>query len=162
MEIRAFNKEDFSLVREIYQQGIDTGKATFQEKAKNWQEWDSSLIPNTRLVATVNGDVVGWAGLSYLSNRKTYSGVAEVSIYVASQHQGQGIGKNLLSALISKSEELGFWTLQAAIFPENEGSIALHSTQGFRQVGLRERLGKMHGIWRDVVLMERRSNKVGL
>jgi len=160
--IRKFDKKDFSAVKNIYQQGIDTGNATFQQTAKNWEDWDSSMLVNCRLVATENNHVLGWAGLSPVSSREVYSGVAEVSVYVAEQAQGRGFGQQLLSQLIVASENHNIWMLQAGIFPENVGSIALHQKNDFRQLGVRRNLGKMKGEWRDVVLMERRSKIVGI
>jgi phosphinothricin acetyltransferase len=160
--IREFDKRDFLAVKDIYQQGIDTGNATFQDKAKEWDEWNNSLLDSCRLVAIEDGQILGWAGLSPVSNRAVYSGVAEVSVYVANQAQGKGLGQKLLSRLIQDSELHNIWMLQAAIFPENQASIALHKKNGFRQIGVREKLGKMHDIWRDVVLMERRSEIVGV
>ena len=160
--IRQFAKNDFLAVQNIYQQGIDTGNATFQTKAKNWQQWNSSMLNCCRLVAVQREQVLGWAGLSTVSNREVYSGVAEVSVYVANQAQGKGLGQALLNALINESEKSGIWMLQASIFPENTSSIALHARNGFRQVGNREKLGKLNGVWRNVVLMERRSTLVGL
>jgi phosphinothricin acetyltransferase len=114
------------------------------------------------LVATLAGQIAGWAALRPVSNRAVYAGVAEVSIYVAPDHQGRGVGTQLLTALVEASEQAGFWTLQAGIFPENVASIALHRKCGFRIVGRREKLGQMDGVWRDVVLMERRSKRVGV
>ncbi|WP_199609533.1 GNAT family N-acetyltransferase [Flocculibacter collagenilyticus] len=162
MIIRNFDEKDFSTVQHIYQQGIDTGNATFQEQAKTWEEWNSSMLDICRLVAVENTQVVGWAGLSPISSRQVYSGVAEVSVYVAEQAQGKGLGQKLLAQLISESEAQNIWMLQAGIFPENHSSIALHEKNGFRQLGTRDKLGKMKGIWRDVVLMERRSEVVGV
>ncbi len=161
MVIRQFVESDFLAVQNIYQQGIDTGNATFQTKAKSWQQWNSSMLNCCRLVA-VEDEVLGWAGLSAVSSREVYSGVAEVSVYVANQAQGKGLGHALLNALINESEKSGIWMLQASIFPENISSIALHTRNGFRQVGNREKLGQLHGVWRNVVLMERRSAVVGL
>ncbi|RZM78461.1 phosphinothricin acetyltransferase [Pseudoalteromonas rubra] len=162
MIIREFDERDFYSVKEIYQQGIDTGNATFQEQAKDWDEWNNSLLGFCRLVVIEGNQVVGWAGLSPVSGRAVYSGVVEVSVYIASQAQGKGLGHKLLSRLIEESEIHNIWMLQAAIFPENQASIALHKKNGFRQIGVREKLGKMHEIWRDVVLMERRSKTVGV
>ena len=161
MIIREFDETDFSFVKEIYQEGIDTGHATFQDKAKNWNEWDRSMLKTCRLVATKNNEILGWAGLSPVSSRDVYSGVAEVSVYVAKKAQGNGLGQTLLSQLISESESNNIWMLQAGIFPENTASIALHQRNGFRQLGVREKLGKMNGTWCDVVLLERRSKIVG-
>lgn len=162
IKIRAFQKEDWPFVRTIYQQGIDTKNATFQEKAKTWLEWDTTVLPVCRLVAVADDQVVGWAALSAVSSRQVYAGVAEVSVYISTRHQGQGIGRALLSALVTESEKAGIWTLQAGIFPENEASIALHKKCGFRVVGVREKLGKMECTWRDVMLLERRSTTVGV
>lgn len=120
MQIRNFHKSDFSSVKSIYQQGIDTGNATFQKKAKAWNEWNLSFLSSCRIVAEMNGEVVGWAALSPASNRAVYNGVAEVSIYIAKNYANYGIGNSLLSELISSSENEGIWTLQAGIFPENE------------------------------------------
>jgi len=152
--------KDWPTVREIYEQGIATGNATFATDAPEWQAWDAGHLKSCRLAAHDNGTLVGWAALSAVSSRCVYAGVAEVSVYIASAARGKGIGKKLLQALVQESEKQGLWTLQAGIFPENEPSIATHLACGFRQVGRRERLGKMKGIWRDVLLFERRSNHV--
>ncbi|MDB4045781.1 GNAT family N-acetyltransferase [Amylibacter sp.] len=162
MKIRTFKKSDFSSVKSIYQQGIDTGNATFQNKAKGWNEWNASFLTNCRIVAELNEEVVGWAALSATSNRTVYNGVAEVSIYIAKNYANYGIGNSLLSKLVSISENEGIWTLQAGIFPENESSIAIHSKNGFKTIGVREKLGKMNGAWRDILFMERRSKVVGI
>ncbi|WP_189610928.1 GNAT family N-acetyltransferase [Saccharospirillum salsuginis] len=162
MIVRTFEQADFPMVKAIYQQGIDTGNATFQQQAKDWEEWDSSLLPECRLVAELEGEIVGWAALSPVSSRCVYAGVAEVSVYVSTAAAGQGIGKRLLQHLVTASEVAGIWTLQAGIFPENTASIAIHEKNGFRKLGVRQRLGKMKGQWRDVVFMERRSNTVGV
>jgi phosphinothricin acetyltransferase len=148
-------------VRSIYLEGIATGNATFETDVPDWQDWDRHHLPACRLVARQNRDVVGWAALSPVSSRCVYAGVAEVSIYIAASAQGQGAGKTLLRALVVASEQEDIWTLQAGILAENAASIALHEACGFRQVGVRERLGQLHGAWRDVVLMERRSRIVG-
>ena len=157
-----FQKSDYDAVKTIYQQGIDTGNATFETQAKEWDEWNSSMLEACRLVAVDKKQVVGWAALSPASSRCVYAGVAEVSLYVASRFQGKGIGHALLSKLISSSENEGLWALQGGIFPENARSIALHKKNGFRVVGIREKLGKMNGKWRDVVLLERRSTVAGI
>ena len=161
MKIREFKKDDFPAVKDIYQQGIDTGNATFQQTAKNWQEWDNSMLNCCRLIATENNRISGWAALSPVSSREVYSGVAEVSVYVAKHAQGNGVGQKLLAQLIITSERNNIWMLQAGIFPENIGSIALHKKNGFRQLGIREKIRKMNGVWRDSVFMERRSQIVG-
>jgi phosphinothricin acetyltransferase len=155
-------KEDWQIVRAIYQEGIATGNATFELAVPEWQVWDANHLPTCRLVARTEGQVIGWAGLSAVSSRHVYRGVAEVSVYVAEAARGMGIGRRLLQSLVEASEREGIWTLQAGIFPENEISIALHKACGFRVVGRREKLGQMHGIWRDVVLMERRSKVAGV
>ena len=162
MKIRTFKKSDFSSVKSIYQQGIDTGNATFQNKAKGWNEWNASFLTTCRIVAELNEEVVGWAALSATSNRTVYNGVAEVSIYIAKNYANYGIGNSLLSKLVSISENEGIWTLQAGIFPENESSIAIHSKNGFKTIGVREKLGEMNGAWRDILFMERRSKVVGI
>lgn len=149
--------EDWPVVRAIYLEGIATGNATFAQSAPDWAEWDASHIGSCRLVATVEEAVAGWAALSVVSSRCVYAGVAEVSIYVAERARGKGVGVELLQALTAASEQAGFWTLQAGIFPENTASIRLHQRCGFRVVGTRERIGCMNGRWRDVVLMERRA-----
>ena len=159
--------DDWEQVRSIYLVGIETGNATFESEAPDWDMWNSSHIQYCRLVARAGKGVVGWAALSPTSGRCVYSGVAEVSVYVADKYRGLRIGGQLLAALIKASEEKGIWTLEAGIFPENKGSIRLHRRNGFREVGRREKLSKMtygphEGIWRDVVLMERRSKSVGI
>lgn len=162
VNIRKFEKSDFPAVNGIYQQGIDTGNATFQQTSKSWQEWDSSMLDSCRLVAIENNQIVGWAGLSPISSRDVYSGVAEVSVYVADNARRTGLGQKLLSHLIIESERNNIWMLQAGIFPENIGSIALHKKNGFRELGVREKLGQMKGVWRNVVLLERRSKIAGV
>ena len=177
MKIRAFQAQDFERVQRIYQQGIATGNATFQLREKNWQQWQDSMLEKTCIVlinsdssgkasehyrVTMPGLILGWAGLSGISSREVYAGVAEVSVYVDSEYSGQGGGKKLLTHLITHSESLGYWTLQAAIFPENTASVRLHLNSGFECVGRRKALGKMQGKWRDVLLLERRSLTVGL
>jgi L-amino acid N-acyltransferase YncA len=161
VHIRKFEQNDFDSVRDIYQQGIDAGNATFETQAKEWDEWNNAMLQVCRLVAVENDRVVGWAALSPVSSRCVYAGVAEVSVYVADEARGKGVGQALLSKLIAESEKEGFWTLQAGIFPENKRSISLHRKNGFRILGVRERLGKMGEEWRDVVLLERRSEVVG-
>src|SRR5271165_1847827 len=154
--------QDWPAVREIFLQGIATGNATFEQAAPEWKEWSERHLRSCRLVARMENRIVGWAALSPVSSRCVYGGVAEVSIYVADDARGCGIGRQLLGALVDASEQNGIWTLQAGIFPENQASIRLHEKAGFRIVGKRERLGCMNGVWRDIVLMERRSAVVGL
>jgi len=160
-------------VHQIYGEGIVTGTATFETELPDWHKWDSSHRKDCRLVAVETGGeellvspakikVLGWAALGDVSARRVYRGVAEVSIYVAAAARGKGIGKALLEALIQESELNGIWTLQAGIFPENKASVGLHKSCGFREVGVRRKLGKLGEAWRDVLLLERRSSKVGL
>jgi L-amino acid N-acyltransferase YncA len=153
---------DLDAVRAIYREGIATGNATFETDVLDWEAWDKNHLRACRLIAKVGGRVVGWAALTPYSSRRAYAGVAGLSIYVSASARGQGIGKVLLGALIEESERAGLWTLQAGIFPENAASLALHRAHGFREVGRRERIGRLNGVWRDVVLMERRSKVVGI
>ena len=150
-------------VREIYREGIATGNATFETELPDWEKWHSSHRNDCRLVAAEAGfdSILGWAALSPVSARRVYAGVAEVSVYVAAKARGRGIGKSLLEKLIEESEENGLWTLQAGIFPENTPSLALHKSCGFREVGLRRKIGKLGDVWRDVLALERRSGNVG-
>ena len=157
MELQAMRPDDWPAVREIYQAGIATGEATFETTTPDWEAWDAGHLDEHRLVASVGGQVVGWAALAPVSDRCAYAGVAEDSIYVAPGGQGRGVGRALLAALVASAERGGIWTVQTGIFPENQASIRLHQACGFRVVGLRERLGQLHGRWRDVVLLERRS-----
>ena len=160
--IETMKEQDWPAVREIYREGINTGHATFETEAPTWEQWDSDHLADCRLVAKCDGQVVGWVALSPVSRRKVYSGVVEVSLYVKASARRQGIGKTLLAAAIEESERAGIWTLQSMTFPENSASIALQESCGFRQVGRREHIGQMNGHWRDVILMERRSKKVGI
>lgn len=157
----ALRPEDWPAVEAIYREGIATGMATFETETPPWEKWDAAHRPDCRLVARDGDRVLGWAALSPVSERCVYAGVAESSIYIAAAARGQGIGKRLLSALISASEAAGIWTLQTGIFPENAASLALHRACGFRIVGTRERIGQLHGVWKDVVFLERRSPVVG-
>lgn len=161
-EIVPMTQQHWEAVREIYAQGIATGNATFEQAVPAWKEWDSRHLATCRLVAHLGTEVLGWAALSRVSARRVYEGVAEVSIYVADQAQGQGIGSRLLAALVAESEQNGIWTLQAGIFPENAASMRVHQQAGFRVVGTRERIGCMDGRWRDTMLMERRSAVIGV
>lgn len=153
---------DWGQVRSIYLEGITGRNATFETEAPSWEIWDAKHLPFGRLVACAADAVLGWSALSKVSERSCYAGVAEASIYVATRHQGQGIGRSLLQGAIDAAEKNGVWTLQAGIFPENHASLALVKQCGFREVGRRERLGKLDGLWRDVLLLERRSKVVGL
>lgn len=162
MTIRAMHPNDWPAVRRIYEEGIATGDATFESTAPSWEKWDAGHLAIGRLVAELDGQVAGWAALSGVSDRCAYAGVAEVSVYIAGSARGQGIGGQLLQALIKASEDGGIWTLQAGIFPENTASTAIHLRAGFREIGRRERLGQLQGKWRDVLLFERRSGRVGV
>lgn len=152
---------DWEAVRSIYREGIESGQATFETDAPSWEKWDSTHLSHCRLVARVGENIAGWSALSRFSARPVYSGVAEVSLYVDMAYRGQGVGRALLTDLIKCSERNGVWTLQAGIFPENETSLALHKKLGFREVGCRERIAKLNGFWRDVIVLERRSAVVG-
>jgi L-amino acid N-acyltransferase YncA len=149
--------EDWPEVAAIYAEGIASGTATFETAVPPYAAWDAAHLADHRLVAREGDTVIGWAALSPYSERAVYGGVAEDTIYVAAHARGRGIGLGLLRRLIESAESAGIWTLQAAMFPENAASIALHERCGFRTVGTRERLAKLHGVWRDVLLMERRS-----
>jgi phosphinothricin acetyltransferase len=153
--------EHWTEVRAVYCDGLRTGQATFETSAPSWEKWDAAHLPHSRLIATSDGQVAGWAALSPVSARAVYAGVAEVSVYVAERWRGKGVGRGLLLALITESENNGIWTLQAGIFPENESSLALHRSCGFREVGRRERIGILNGVWRDTVMLERRSAVAG-
>jgi L-amino acid N-acyltransferase YncA len=161
LELRELTVGDWPAVRAIYEQGIVRGDATFETEAPSWEDWNRAHLEGHRLVALQGDDVVGWAALSPVSGRCVYEGVTEDSVYVADEAQGRGVGRALLEELIARSERDGIWTIQAGVFPENEASLALHRRCGFRVVGVRERIGRHHGVWRDVVLMERRSEEVG-
>ena len=160
MNIRKLRREDWPAVRDIYEEGVRGGDATFETETPSWEAWDAAHL-EVRLVAERDGSVVGWAALSPASARRCYRGVGEVSVYVASEARGAGLGRKLLEELVRRSEQDGYWTLTAGVFPENEASIRLHEACGFREVGVRERLGELHGVWRDVILLERRSKLVG-
>lgn len=153
---------DWEQVKQIYVEGIATGHATFETAAPSWAQWDAAHLPFARLVARQGNELIGWAGLSPVSQRCVYGGVAEVSVYVSATARRSGVGRKLLLALIDASEQNGIWTLQAGMFPENIGSLGLHQSCGFREVGRRQRIGKMNGIWRDTILLERRSTVVGV
>lgn len=149
-------------VAEIYRQGIESGMATFEKNVPSWEAWDGNHIEECRSIAKIGDNVIGWAALSNVSSRCVYGGVAEVSVYVALTNRGQGVGEMLLKNLIHQSEKAGYWTLQSGIFPENSGSLELHYKAGFRKIGYREKIGQLDGVWKDNILMERRSKKVGL
>jgi L-amino acid N-acyltransferase YncA len=158
--IRELRPGDWPAVRAIYDEGTRGGDATFETEPPSWERWDAAH-PELRLVAERDASVVGWAALSPASSRRCYRGVGEVSVYVAADARGAGLGRALLEELVQRSEAAGYWTLTAGVFPENEASIRLHKTCGFREVGVRERIGDVGGVWRDVVWLERRSTLVG-
>jgi L-amino acid N-acyltransferase YncA len=159
--IESMQPGDWERVAAIYQEGIATGDATFETSVPSYEQWNRAHLDVARLVARHGDTIAGWAALSSVSQRHVYGGVAEVSVYVASASRGSGLGRKLLEALIVESERKGIWTLQAGIFPENAASIALHHACGFREVGRRVRIAKLNGVWRDTILMERRSQIVG-
>ena len=157
-ELRAEHAEQ---VLAIYQLGIDEGNSTFETTAPDWQVFDKAKLPAHRLVALDSGGrVLGWAAVSAVSERCAYAGVVEHSVYVHPDARGRGVGAALLNALVSSTEAAGIWTVQSGIFPENTASLSLHQRAGFRVIGTRERIGRHHGTWRDVVLVERRSPTV--
>lgn len=161
MNIRSFRKEDWPQVKEIYEQGIATGNATFDTETPAFEKWVSSVADGLCLVAEDEEGIHGWVKVSKVSSRCAYAGVGEVSIYIRDRSRGKGVGKKLLQAIIEESEKKGYWTLQAGIFPENSASLSLHEKAGFRKIGVQERIGKLNGVWRDVVLLERRCRKAG-
>ncbi len=160
MTITALLPEHWPEVKNIYADGIATGLATFETTVPSWEYWDNNHSTNCRYVAIVDKQITGWAAISPVSHRSVYSGVQEVSIYISTQVWGQGIGKKLLSHLIHNCENHDIWMLQAVTFPENIASIKLHESCGFRKVGFREKIAKLDGLWRDTVLLERRSIQV--
>ena len=162
IKIEKMDASHWHEVKRIYNVGIATKNATFQTEAPNWVSWDQNHRQDCRLIAISDDRVAAWAALSNVSNRCVYAGVAEVSIYVDSEFRGLGIGDKLLKQLILESEQNGLWTLQAGIFPENSASLRLHLKNGFRTLGIREKIGKMDSVWRDVVLLERRSQMIGI
>ena len=161
LTIEQMRPGDWEPVKAIYLEGIATGHATFETEAPSWEAWDGAHLRFARLVARDDQTISGWAALNPVSRRQAYAGVAEVSIYVAADHRNAGVGRALLNALIAESERNGIWTLQAVVFPENATTIALHLRCGFREVGPRERIGKLNGKWRDTILLERRSALIG-
>jgi L-amino acid N-acyltransferase YncA len=164
LDVRPLAPSDWTEVRAIYEEGIATGNATFETAAPTWEAWDRGHLAQGRFAAVPagaqRGPVLGWAALSPVSGRCVYAGVAEVSVYVAADARGRGVGRRLLDELVRASEAAGLWTLQAGVFPENAASVALHRGAGFRVVGRRERIGRMGERWRDVLLLERRSPAV--
>ena len=162
MKIISIEKNHFTEIANIYRQGLETGHATFETTVPSWEDWDKGKLSHSRLAAVSNDTVVGWAALSAVSDRCVYGGVAELSIYIANDHKGKGIGKALMSKLIEQSEAHGIWTLQSGMFPENEATVALHKSLGFRIIGYREKIGKLRDTWRDTIIMERRTTTTGI
>jgi len=161
MLIRPAEEKDAERILEIYRQGIETANATFETEVPDWQVWDARHHPFCRLVCEDNGRVVGWAAIAPVSLRDCYRGVAEVSVYIDTALMGKGIGSRLMAAVVTESERNGIWTLYASTFPENRITQRLHLRYGFREIGIRERIAKLHGKWRDTVILERRSKRVG-
>jgi L-amino acid N-acyltransferase YncA len=151
---------DWPRVEEIYAEGIATRNATFETEPPSWDEFDSTRFPGHRHVAVEAGEVVGWIALAPTSSRACYAGVAEHSVYVAAEARGRGIGRALLNALLAGADAGGIWTIQTSVFPENAATVALHERAGFRLVGRRERIAQLDGVWRDTLLLERRSGSV--
>ena len=162
MTIEALQASDWPMVAAIYADGIACGLATFETQCPSWEEWDARILTFCRLVARKDSEVLGWAALSPVSSRQCYAGVAEVSVYVSTTAQGQGVGRALLFALIKESEQHGIWTLQGATIAENLASLRMQTSCGFRVIGRRERIAKLRGDWRDTILTERRSSSVGI
>jgi L-amino acid N-acyltransferase YncA len=160
LEVRDLQPGDWPEVARIYREGIETGNATFETEVPSWEDWDATHLTEHRFVAERDGRVVGWSALLPVSSRDCYAGVAEVSTYVAAEARSQGVGRELLAAVVQSSERGGIWTLQTSVFPENEASLRLLRRFGFREVGFRKRIGRLHGIWRDTVLVERRSEVI--
>jgi phosphinothricin acetyltransferase len=160
LSIEAMTSEHGAAVVAIYQAGIDEGNATFETRAPDWQAFSAARRPGCRYVAVDGGRVAGWVAVSAVSSRPAYAGVVEHSVYVDPGARGKGVGPVLLRTVIEATEAAGIWTIQAGIFPENTVSLSMHKTAGFRVVGVRERMGQHHGRWRDVVLIERRSQVV--
>ena len=160
VEIRAMTAADWPSVEQIYGEGIATGDATFETAPPSWQDFDSTRFPGHRLVAVDDEEVVGWIALAPTSSRACYAGVAEHSVYVAADARGRGIGRALLDALLAGADADGIWTIQTSVFPENLATLALHQRAGFRLVGRRERIAQLDGVWRDTLLLERRSASV--
>jgi phosphinothricin acetyltransferase len=158
--VRDLRPADWPAVARIYAEGIATRNATFETEVPGWAEWDTAHLPEHRFVAVAEGDVVGWIALAPVSGRCCYAGVAEVGAYVAESARGRGVGTALLEKLIGSSERGGIWTLETGVFPENEASLALLKRFAFREVGVRERIGQLDGVWRDVVFLERRSEVI--
>jgi L-amino acid N-acyltransferase YncA len=162
VEIRAMTRADWPAVQAIYAAGIATGEATFETEPPSWEEFDAGRLRDHRIVAIREGEVIGWAAFSPASTRACYAGVVEHSVYVAEGARGRGVGGALMEALVASADAAGIWTIQTSIFPENAPSVALHERTGFRVVGRRERIARRDGVWRDTILLERRSRAGGV
>ena len=160
IEIRELAAADWPTVEAIYADGIATGDATFETRTPSWEEFDGGRLPGHRVVAVEGGRIIGWAALSPTSARECYAGVVEHSVYVDRDHRGQGVGRRLMESLVASADAAGLWTIQTNVFPENAASLSLHERLGFRVVGRRERIARRDGVWRDTVLLERRSPRV--
>ena len=156
MLVRPLHPDDYPAVAAVFAEGIATGLATFETEVPGWDEWDAAHLPDHRFVAELDGEVVGWIAVVPYSRRAVYRGVGEESVYVAERARGRGVGRALLETVIESAREGGLWTLQAGVFTDNGPSLALHRALGFREVGIRERIGQLDGVWRDVVLLELR------
>jgi len=160
--ITNFGKEDWDEIKAIYKEGLETGYSTLETTIPTWRKWDEELIKECRLAARKSGEIIGWAALTRFSNRKVYSGVADVRIYIKKSARGTGVGTKLLNTLVEESEKHGYWTLQSKIFVKNKASIKLHTKCGFKKVGVREAYGRRNGKWQDILLMEKRSEVIGI
>ncbi len=161
IEFVPVNEENFSEVQHIYAQGLETRNATFETTVPNWEKWNRSHTLHSRLATIHNGKMIGWGALSPVSDRCVYEGVAEISVYIHEDYRNRGVGKIIIQKLINESEQNGIWSLMSGVFPENEASIHIHVLEGFRIVGTREKIAKLDDIWRDTVLLQRRSKIVG-
>jgi len=159
-QIRDLRPGDWPEVERIYAEGIATGNATFETEVPDWEEWKGAHLGEHRFVAEEDGEVLGWIALAPISTRCCYAGVTEISAYVRERARGRGVGATLLEAVVRSTERAGIWTLETGVFPENEPSLALLKRFGFREVGVRERIGQLDGVWRDVVFLERRSEVI--
>ncbi|HEX3686038.1 MAG TPA: GNAT family N-acetyltransferase [Gaiellaceae bacterium] len=160
VEVRDLRPDDWPEVARIYEEGIQTGNATFETEVPSWEAWDAAHLAEHRFVAEHDRRLAGWVALAPVSSRCCYAGVAEISAYVGAEARGKGVGSELLASAIESSERAGIWTLQTGVFPENEPSLGLLRRFGFRELGTQNRIGRLHGVWRDVVLLERRSEVV--
>jgi L-amino acid N-acyltransferase YncA len=162
LKFKPITANDWNSIATIYKQGIETGDATFEQDVPSWEDWDASHIEKCRIATILENQIVGWAALTQVSGRCIYAGVAEVSVYVHENFRGKKIGLQLLQKIIEESEKENFWSLQSGIFPENKASLSIHDQAGFRIIGIREKIGKMNGKWRNNTILERRSTIIGV